>query len=73
MCFFVIGNQFAEWTKSVNTQRNEALAAKRDLNIEIDEEILEIFQASNAISTHKGSSAGLMKIGSKRRRTKAEM
>ena len=73
VCFFVVGNQFADWTKGINSQRNEALAQKRDLNIEIDEEILDILMASNAISTHKGSSAGLLKIGSKRRRTKAEI
>ena len=35
--------------------------------------MLAVIQASNAISTTKGSSAYLLKVGSKRRRTRAEM
>ena len=53
--------------------RNEELASRQDLNIEIDPEILRVIHASTAISTHKGSSVGLLKIGSKRRRTRAEL
>ena len=49
------------------------MAERRDLNIDIDPDLLAVFRASNAISTQKGSSAGLLKVGSKRRRTKAEM
>ena len=49
------------------------MVEKRDLNIDIDPELLAIFNASNAVSTQKGSAAGLLKIGSKRRRTKAEI
>ena len=43
------------------------------MNIELDPEILEVFKASSSISTHKGSATGLLKIGSKRRRTRAEI
>ena len=32
-----------------------------------------MFKASSSISTHKGSATGLLKIGSKRRRTRAEI
>lgn len=46
---------------------------RQDLNIAIDPEILEVIKNSTAISTQAGNSAHLLKIGSKRRRTKAEM
>ena len=35
--------------------------------------MLAVIQASSAVSTTKGSSAHLLKVGSKRRRTRAEM
>ena len=54
-------------------ERNEQLAERQDLNIEIDPKILAIIQASTAISTSTGSSAHLLKVGSKRRRTRAEI
>ena len=54
-------------------ERNESLADRRDLNVEIDNEFLDIIRASSAVSTQMGNSAMLCKIGSKRRRTKAEM
>jgi hypothetical protein len=53
--------------------RNEELASRQDLNIAIDPEILKVIQQSTAISTQKGNSVGLLKIGSKRRRTRAEL
>ena len=43
------------------------------MNIAIDPEILQVIQASSAVATQTGSSAHLLKIGSKRRRTKAEI
>ena len=49
------------------------MAEKRDMNVAIDPEILAVIQASNAVSTQKGSSAALLKIGAKRRRTRAEI
>jgi hypothetical protein len=54
-------------------ERNVELAQKNDLNISVDPEILNVIRNSTAISIHKGSSVGLLKIGSKRRRTKAEL
>ena len=41
--------------------------------IAIAPEILEVIKNSAAISTQAGNSAHLLKIGSKRRRTKAEI
>ena len=54
-------------------QRNESLAVRQDLNVELDPEFLEVIRNSTAISTQKGNSAMLCKAGSKRRRTKAEI
>ena len=54
-------------------ERNAELAERQDFNVAIDPEILDVIQSSTAISTQKGNSAMLLKIGSKRRRTKAEM
>ena len=53
--------------------RNESLAERQDMNIAIDPEIMQIIQNSTAVSTQKGNSAHLLKIGSKRRRTRAEL
>jgi len=54
-------------------ERNESLAERQDLNIAIDPEILEVIKSSTSISTQAGNSAHLLKIGSKRRRNKAEL
>ena len=54
-------------------ERNRKLAEKQDLNIEIDPDIMAVIQASTAVSTQKGNSAYLLKIGSKRRRTRVEL
>ena len=43
------------------------------MNIAIDPEILEVIKASTAVATQTGSSAHLLKVGSKRRRTRAEI
>ena len=43
------------------------------MKVEVDPEILEIIKNSTAVSTMKGNGAHLVKAGSKRRRTRAEM
>ena len=43
------------------------------MNVMIDPEIMDIIQKSTAVSTQKGNSAHLLKVGSKRRRTRAEL
>ena len=73
VCNTVIGSDFTDWIKSCVSARNDSMAEKRDMNVAIDPEILAVIRASNAVSTQKGSSAALLKIGSKRRRTKAEL
>jgi len=54
-------------------ERNIKLAEKQDLNVEIDPDIMAVIQGSTAVSTQKGNSAYLLKIGSKRRRTRVEL
>ena len=43
------------------------------MNVMIDPEIMDIIRNSTAVSTQKGNSAHLLKVGSKRRRTRAEL
>ena len=43
------------------------------MNVEIDPEIMEVIQNSTAVSTQKGNAAYLLKVGSKRRRTRVEL
>jgi hypothetical protein len=43
------------------------------MNVEIDPDIMEVIQNSTALSTQKGNAAYLLKIGSKRRRTRVEL
>ena len=73
MCYAVIGDDLAAFVKAHVHERNTELAERRDLNIAIDPEMLAVIQASSAVSTTKGNSAHLLKVGSKRRRTRAEM
>jgi len=71
--YTLTGVPFSTWVKERCDERNRELAEKHDLNITIDPAILEVIKNSTAISTQKGSSVGLLKIGSKRRRTRAEL
>ena len=73
MCFAVIGAPIASFVRQRVDERNTQLAERQDFNVAIDPEILDVIQNSTAISTSKGSAAMLCKIGSKRRRTRAEM
>ena len=52
--------------------RNEKRAREEGM-IELDPEIAAIYQRSTAVSTLYGNSHNLMKIGSKRRRTRKEI
>ena len=73
VCYSVIGRDFSDFVRGQIEARNEYVANKQDLHVEIDPEILAVINASTAVSTQKGNAAMLMKIGSKRRRTRAEM
>ena len=54
-------------------QRDEEMKEKRGLLIELEPAIARIIQSSGHVSTEKGRSAEMLKIGVKRKRTKAEM
>ena len=73
MCYTVVGAPIAQFVRERIETRNESLADRQDLNVEVDPEILEVIRGSTAIATSTGNSAHLLKVGSKRRRTKAEM
>ena len=73
VCFSVIGAEIAAFVRDRVDQRNEQLTERNDLNVAVDPEILDVIRASTAVSTQKGSAAHLLKIGSKRRRTRAEI
>jgi hypothetical protein len=62
-----------EFVRSNIETRNESLADRRDLNVAIDPDILEVIRTSTAVSTQPGNSVHLLKVGSKRRRTRAEI
>ena len=73
VCYSVIGDDFANFVRAAIEARNEGVAQKQHLHVEVDPEILAVINASTAVSTSKGNAAHLMKINSKRRRTRAEM
>ena len=73
VAYTVIGADFAEWIRARVDFRNESLTDRNDMNIAIDPEILSVIRASTAVATQTGSSAHLLKVGSKRRRTKQEI
>lgn len=73
ICFSIIGQDFADFVRGQIDDRHTRLAESQDMNVEVDPEILAVIQNSKAISTTKGNSAHLLKVGSKRRRTRAEM
>ena len=73
VCYTVIGRDFSDFVRGAIEARNEHVANKQHLHVEVDPEILAVINASSAVSTQKGNAAHLMKINSKRRRTRAEM
>ena len=73
MIFHEIGHPFADFIKSKVEERNRKMALKNNMLINVDPDIAAAFDDTNHVSTSKGNGAHLMKIGSKRKRTKAEM
>ena len=69
----MIGEPFTDWVRAQIEERNSGLADRNDMNVEIDPEIMQVIQNSTAVSTQKGNAAYLLKVGSKRRRTRAEL
>ena len=73
VAFTVIGTPFSDFVRNRIDARLKNYASKHDLNIQIDQDILDVVRNSKAISMQKGSASGLLRIGSKRRRTRAEL
>ena len=73
MAYSILGDTFSQWVKRQIDERNARVAEKGDLMIEMDPEVHAAFQESTAISLHKGASANMLKVGSKRRRTHAQV
>ena len=94
VAYTIIGKPLADWVDSKITERNDKLATKQNLYINMDPKITAAFHQSHNISSKSqvfllllsaeflnkmfylasnGSSAHLLKAGSKRRRTQAEM
>ena len=80
---------FTGWVKNRIEERNEKVMIENNLNIQMDPKMARVFHASTKTSrnyhflliflfiylltVNKGVSANMMKAGSKRRRTKAQI
>ena len=73
VCYTVVGQPIADFVRERIEERNIGLADRNDLNIAIAPEIMSVIKQSTAVSTTPGRSAHLLKVGSKRRRTRAEI
>ena len=73
VAYSILGSTFSAWVKEQIDERNARVAEKGDLMIEMDPEVHAAFMDSTAISLHKGASANMLKVGSKRRRTHAQV
>ena len=69
----MVGQPIADFVRERIEERNHGLADRNDLNIAIAPEIMSVIKQSTAVSTTPGRSAHLLKVGSKRRRTRAEI
>ena len=73
VAYSILGETFSQWVKEQIDERNARVAEKGDLMIEMDPDVHAAFMDSTAISLHKGASANMLKVGSKRRRTHAQV
>ena len=88
MIYTIVGDQFNQWVQEKIRERNDRVASKHDLMIELDPAIARAFEASTMISSTytellsflicfhfvaaNGRAVHLLKPGSKRRRTQVE-
>ena len=68
--YTLVGQPFRAWVDQLVDNRHEEIAESKQLYIEMDPEIAEIYNRSKAVSTSQGSSFNLMKASAKRRRSK---
>ena len=50
ICFTVIGDNFRDWIKDQINIRNEAVAREQNLLINMDKDVFDAFNRSNAVS-----------------------
>lgn len=62
----VIGDKFRFWVRERIEARNEKIATEKDINIDIDPVIFDIFNKSTNHTNNKGIGANLLKAGAKR-------
>ena len=58
--YAVVGKPFAVWLKQMVVERNAAIAAKRDMMVNMDPIIAQKLNESNHVSISKGKSAHLL-------------
>jgi len=71
--YTVVGRTFSDWVEIKVAERNAKIKEEQAMMINMDPAIAEIFSQSTAVSTQKGVSSNLMRVGAKRRRTKLEI
>ena len=71
--YTIVGDEFSKWVDKMIDQRNKKVKEENNMMIDMDEDIAKVFRESTSVSLAKGNSAHLMKISSKRRRTKREI
>ena len=71
--FSVIQDPFGQWVKQQMEFRDQKVAVKGNLNISMDPDIAAAYAQSTAVSTSKGIGANMLKLGTKRRRTTAQI
>ena len=59
------GDAFAQFIHSQVVARNQKIATKNDMFINVDPTIANAFNSTNQVSTSKGKGAMLLKLGSK--------
>ena len=85
--FSIVGQPFADWVDSVIQMRNSKIVANDNKFVAMDPEVYAAFQASTQVSSKfylllsnlyvslavNGRGVAMLKAGTKRRRTKAEI
>ena len=71
--YTLVGQPFRTWVNKLVDLRHETVAEEKQLYIEMDAEVAEVYNNSKAVSTNHGSSFNLMKASSKRRRSKKQI
>ena len=67
----LLGEEFQKWVDDRVQERNMKVAVEGNQIIDMDPAIADVFLGSTAVSTTNGRSFNMLKVGSKRRRSKA--